>query len=424
MIGHNIQVYKKRFDSLGWNVIMVDGHNVKSLLEAFKQARKTKGKPTIIIAKTIKGKGYKKIENINGWHGKALSPEMAADALKKIPNPKVKIKFKTLPKKSIIKPSFKKAKLTNYKIGDKVATRDAYGTALANLAKADKNLIAIDAEVSNSTKSDKVKEVRKSQFIEAYIAEQNMVGMALGLAKKDFNVFGSTFACFLSRAHDQLRMSALSKPSTLTFCGSHVGVSIGQDGPSQMGLEDLAIFRSLPYCHILYPSDAVSAEKLTQLAYNTLGLKYIRTTRPKTKVIYKNSEKFSLGDFKVLKSSPKDKLVIAGAGITVHEALKAQGQLKDLGISAAVVDIYCVAPFKAKKFANFVKSHGGKLVVSEDHYPEGGIGEMLCSSLSEENIKITTLAVNDIPHSGKDFELLDKFGISANNIIEAAKALK
>ena len=418
MLGYNLKAYAERLISFGWNPIIINGHKIKQIIKAIKKARYS-SRPTAIIARTIKGKGVSFLENKNNLHGKTLSPQEMREALKEIPE----IEFPKAQIKSPGKHENNKQKLsishyTSYSINEEIATREAYGNALVNLAKSNKNIIAIDGDVSNSTYSNKLKEHFPHNFIEAYIAEQNMLGMALGLSKKDFNIFASTFAAFLTRAHDQLRMTALSSPN-LTICGSHAGVSIGEDGASQMGLEDIAMFRSLPNSIILYPSDAVSTEKLVYLAAKTKGLKYIRTTRPKTKVLYKNSEKFSIGDFKILKSSKKDVAVLIGAGITLHESLKAHYQLKEKGIKTSVIDLYCIKPLNIKKLANFIKEHGNKLVITEDHYKEGSIGEMLKSELSNKDIEIKHLCINEIPHSGPSEELLDKYKISARYIARA-----
>ena len=247
-----------------------------------------------------------------------------------------------------------------------------------------------------------------------------MVGMALGLSIKGFNIFASSFAAFLSRAHDQIRMVALSKPN-LTFCGSHAGISIGEDGPSQIGLEDIAIFRDLPDSIVFYPSDAVSAQKLTVLSSGLRGLKYIRTTRSKTPVLYKNNENFKIRDFKILKQSKSDKAVVIGAGITVHEALKAYEGLKKKKINIAVVDLYCIKPLDTRKLGNFIKKHGKRLIVAEDHYSEGGLGEMLAETFIGSGIKMKHLAVRETPHSGKKDELLRKYGIDFSAILRIVK---
>lgn len=423
MLGHNISKYKKRFYGFGCNVISVDGYNVNQILNAFEKARKETKKPTVILAKTFKGKGVSFLEDKEGWHGKALNEEQLKQALAELPNPKnPKIKISN-PEK--VKINFRKPRNvieTNYKSKEMIATREAYGKALVKLAKENDWIVATDGEVKNSTHAEEMLKVRPDRYIEAYIAEQNMVGMALGLSVKGFTVFASSFACFLSRAHDQIRMAALSNAS-ITLVGSHAGISIGEDGPSQMGLEDLAMFRALPGSIVLYPSDAVSTEKLVQLASNVSGLKYIRITRPKTPVIYSNYDLFPLGDFKVLRSSNNDKVVVVGAGVTVHEALKANIILEKSGINICVVDCYCIKPFDNQKFLNLVKRSGNKVVVVEDHYPEGGIGEMIMYALAGENILIKSLAVKKIPHSGKPEVLLDKYGINDKAIIKAVKGL-
>lgn len=422
MLGHDVKAYSSRFEKFGWETIMINGHNIQQILSAFEKARKSE-KPFMIVAKTIKGKGINFIEDKNGWHGKALNENELKKALKLIPEremPKIQIKN---PIKTIIKEERKLNLVsTKYNIKENTATRQAYGNALANLAKSDQGVIAIDAEVSNSTHSEEVKKKTPKQFIEAYIAEQNMIGISLGLSKKGFNIFASTFATFLTRAHDQLRMAAVSNPN-LTICGSHAGVSIGEDGVSQMGLEDIAMFRSLPKSIILYPSDAISTEKLVYLAANIKGLKYIRTTRSKTPIIYPPTETFCLGEFKILRQSLNDKAVIIGAGITLHESLKAYDQLKNKNIQTSVIDLFCIKPLETRKLISFIKQHGNKLIITEDHYKEGGIGEMLISALADTEIQIKHLSINQIPHSGKMEELLDKYQISAKHIIDAVKSL-
>ncbi|MDP1695577.1 MAG: transketolase [archaeon] len=422
MLGYDLKTYKKRMEAFGWNALIIDGHNIKQLLGAFAKAKKSK-KPTIILAKTIKGKGISFLEGKNGFHGKSLPKEQAEKALKKFPDipfPKVEI---IRPEKLDFEPPFiKSPKLTTYKSNEYVSTRESYGQALANLAQADSTLIAIDAEVSNSTFAEKVKKVRSKQFIEGFIMEQNMIDVALGMSIKGFNVFASSFAAFLTRAHDQLRMSSISNPN-ITICGSHAGISIGEDGVSQMGLEDIGMFRALPNSIILYPSDAISAEKLVYTIYQTRGIKYIRTTRSETPILYKPEDKFPLGEFKVLRESLQDSVVLVGAGITLHESLKAHESLKKDGISSAVVDLYCIKPFNSEAFINFVKSHGNRLVITEDHYIAGGIGEMLSRELDNSGITIKTLAVTSLPHSGKKDELLDRYGINAKAISQEVKKI-
>ncbi|MEK6850225.1 MAG: transketolase [Nanoarchaeota archaeon] len=420
MLGYNSSLYKKRFKAFGWHVITIDGHSIKQINRALKKSR-YHSKSTLIIAKTVKGKGVSFIENKEGWHGRALTKEEYLSALKEIPPPTMpKISIKLPAKTEIKKVKPKKLKQIKFSLGDMIATREAYGLALKNLAKSNPEVIAIDAEVSNSTFSEIVKKINPEQFIEAYVAEQNMIGMALGLSIKNYHVFASSFAAFLSRAHDQIRMSALSN-GNITICGSHAGVSVGQDGASQMGLEDIALFRDLPDSKVFYPSDAVSTEKLLDLTNQLKGIKYIRTTRAKTPVIYKKDEKFTLGDFKVIRKSSKDSIVLIGSGITLHECIKAYAKLKHQNISAAVIDLYCIKPLNIHKLANFIKEHGNKIIIAEDHYSAGGIGEMLAHELLNTGIRIKTLSINKAPHSGTTEELLDKYSINARHIVMHAK---
>lgn len=422
MEGHNTESYIRRFAALGWEVSVIDGHDVTQIAPAFERARKT-DKPFVIIARTVKGKGISFLEGKNGWHGKALNKNEMKKALSEIPNVKMpKIKIEKPKKIKIIEGKSEEIKLKKYKVGEEIATREAYGDFLAAIVKAEPRTIVLDAEVSNSTFAERAREAKPENFVECFIAEQNMIGVGAGLTVKGFHVFASTFAAFLTRAHDQLRMTSLSS-IPLTVCGSHSGVSIGDDGPSQMGLDDIAMFRAFPNSAIFYPSDAVSCSHILANSLQKKGINYIRTTRAKTPVIYGGKENFLIGEFKVLKESDKDKVVLVGAGITLHEALRASLLLKKKGVQGAVVDLYCVKPFNEKKFINFVKAHGGKIVIAEDHYAEGGIGEMLSEAVENENIEIKHLAVREIPHSGKPEELLKKYGIDADAIMKAALAI-
>jgi transketolase len=408
MLGHNAIAYKKRFESFGWKAIIVDGHNVNEILASLKLKI---DRPKVILALTLKGKGFSFVENKDGWHGKALDEGLLSLALKRIPDvemPKFTIEKR---KASIKRAKTKKVEFSDYRVGSKLATRVAYGNALHNLAKSDSSVLVLDGETSNSTYADSVK---GRQFVESFIAEQNMVGMALGLSKKGYNVFASSFAAFLSRAHDQLRMASLST-CNMTICGSHAGVSIGADGGSQMGLDDLAMFRGFLDSSVFYPSDATSTEKLVVLASRLKGLKYIRTTRSDTPVIYGKREKFEVGDFKVLKDGRE--IVLVGAGITLHECLKASKNLK----GCSVIDLYCVKPFDAKKFVGYVKKHGRRVVVVEDHFKQGGIGEMLASCLVNSGVKMKHLCVRKIPRSGSKEQLMKAYGIDSDAIVGAVK---
>jgi len=404
LLGHDITAYKKRYSGFGFDIVSVDGNSVPEILRVFKKIRKFR-KPVLILAKTFKGKGTTFFENEEGWHGKALDPselEHVMENLGDFSMPKITI---TKPKKKIHLFSKKRLVLKRYPLDEAVATRKAYGETLAALAASQESILAVDAEVSNSTFSNEVQKKTPKQFIESFIAEQNMIGVALGLSKKGFRTFSSTFSAFLSRAHDQIRMASLSN-ANLTICGSHSGVSIGQDGASQMGLEDISTFRSLHNSHVFYPSDAVGAQKLTVLASRLSGINYIRTSRPATFPLYSSSEKFKAGDFKVLKQSRRDKAVFVGSGITVYEALKAHAVMRKQGINVAVVDLYSIKPFDHARFVRFVKKHGGRVVLAEDHRSEGGIGEMVAEGLVGTNISMKHLAIRKLPHSGKIDQLL------------------
>lgn len=424
MLGHDMEAYEGRFRELGAEPIPVNGHDITELLNAFEDARNLdENKPTVILAKTYKGKGVSFLEDKEGWHGRALNQDELEKAMTEIPEPKIPRIRISKPKK--IKLRLRKANtplITNYRIGDLVATREAYGSALVKLAQKNDFFVALDAEVSNSTYSEKLARAYPIKYVECFIAEQSMIGIALGLSIKGYDVFASTFAAFLSRAHDQIRMAALSS-ANLTICGSHVGVSIGEDGPSQMGLEDIAMFRALPGSSVFYPSDAVSAEKLVELASKVKGIKYIRTTRPKTPVLYNNKEKFELAGFKVLRESHEDKLAIIGAGISLHQALKAYDMLKNEGINARIIDLYCVKPLNPQKIYDEIKKSGNKVIVVEDHYPQGGIGEALSRKLNEYGLRIKCLAVNKMPCSGKSDELMKYVGIDAEAIVNTAKSM-
>lgn len=415
MYQHSMNTYKKRFESFGWKTIVIDGHDLTQIASAIKRADSAK-KPTAILAKTIKGKGVPFLENKPDWHGKVLSKEQAQKAL-------IKINAKSVPAIKIKKPRgrpihSKKGHLsTTYTISDMVATRVAYGDAIRDLARKDTSLIAIDAEVKHSTFAEKIEEVDANRFIEAFIAEQNLVGVASGLAIKQMNVYASTFAAFFSRAHDQIRIAGMSN-TNMTFVGSHAGVSIGEDGPTQMGLEDIALFRAMPNGYVFYPSDAVSTQKITQLCAVLPGPKYIRTSRPKTPVIYPASQTFAPGDFGIIQKSTKDKLVVVAAGVTLHEAIKAAE-----GLNVAVIDCYSIKPFNDSFFRRFVKRHGNKVLVVEDHYRAGGIGEMIAGVIVNDNIDFVHLCVDKTPQSGSASDLLSYMKIDAQSIKTTIKRM-
>jgi transketolase len=417
MLQHRIDVYKARFEAFGWETVTVDGHDVAQLLDAFEKARAVKDKPFVIIARTFKGRGVSFAEDKEGWHGKPFKKgdeeeraiaEIAAAGIEGdeglAPPPPPQGKLPAADRKPVAPPDFK--------IGDMVATREAYGMGLVKLGASDPNVVVLDGDTKNSTYSEKFLKAYPDRFFEAFIAEQNLISMATGLAARGKTVFASSFAVFLSRAFDQLRMAAISQ-STINLCGSHVGVSIGEDGPSQMGLEDLALFRSLANSIVLYPSDAVATERAVALAAAWPGIAYIRTSRPKTPVIYGNDEPFEVGRAKIVRQSERDSLTIVTGGVTLFEALKAADALAAKGIAVRVVDIFSVKPIDRDTLLACVKATRDVILTVEDHYPEGGIGEAVAGALAGDAVRIERLAVRELPRSGSPEELLAKYGIDA-----------
>ncbi len=415
MYGHDINAYEKRVSSFGWKTISIDGHNFDEIFRAYNEALSS-GCPTMIIAKTIKGKGISFLEDKDGYHGVALKEEEYKEAIKELGEIKkmvVSIKkpefLKANPKPIEIKDFAKK-----YNIGDLVPTRRAYGEALVKIFPEFPNMVVLDAEVSNSTYAEIFKKYYPDRFFECFVAEQNMVGMAVGLALRGKIPFLSSFAAFLTRAFDQIRMAQYSDVN-IKIVGSHAGVSIGQDGPSQMGLEDIAMMRSILNSIVLYPSDAVSTEKLVREAAKHRGIVYIRTTRSATPVIYSYDEEFSIGGSKLIKASDRDSITVVAAGITLHEAIKAYEELKRQSIFLRVIDLYSVKPldkFTLKKALEETKA----IITVEDHYPAGGIGEAVKGELNTD--RVYCLACRKTPKSGTPEELLDYEGISSKAIIE------
>jgi transketolase len=419
---HDLKAYARKFKAFGWDVLTVNGHSVLQLLEALRRAGK-KGLPTVILARTVKGKGVSFIEDRNGWHGKPLKADELDKALAELgPPPEVDAAALVRKPKPVAPPDLAgRTDFAGSDYRDKIATRLAYGNALAALGRVHPGVVALDGDVKNSTYADKFFAAFPARSFQSYIAEQNMVGMAMGMAAKGYHPFLATFAAFLTRAHDQVRMAAYSF-SNIKICGSHVGVSIGEDGPSQMGLEDLALFRSVPGCAVLYPSDGYSAEGCVRAMAEHRGLAYLRTTRPATALLYKKDEAFPIGGSKVLKKSGGDAALVVAAGITVHEALKAHDLLGKDGVAASIVDAYSVQPLDRETIVREAAAAGGKVVVVEDHFAAGGLGEAVASALAGR-ARIVHLAVRDLPRSGKPEELLDKYGISARHIVEAVKSL-
>jgi transketolase len=422
MHGHDLAAYARKFRAFGWDVLTINGHRMEAILGAFKKIGK-RGKPTVILARTVKGKGVSFIEDRNGWHGKALKSDELARALEEIGGlPDLDARKLIRHPKAVRKPKVSTVfafSRTPYK--EKTATRLAYGNALLALGRVNRSVVAVDGDVKNSTYADKFFEAFPERSFQGYIAEQNMIGMGMGLAAKGYIPFMATFAAFLTRAHDQVRMAAYSF-SNIKVCGSHVGVSIGEDGPSQMGLEDLALFRSVPGCTVLYPSDAVSAEACVEAMATHEGLAYLRTTRPATAILYPPGETFPIGGCKVLRKNAGDAATVIAAGITVHEALKAAPELEKEGLAVRIIDAYSVAPLDAASIANEVAETGGRAVVVEDHYPAGGLGEAVSAALAGRAV-LKHLCVRELPRSGKPDELLERYGISAGHIVRAVREI-
>jgi transketolase len=428
MYKHDTEPYRRKFEAHGWHAEVIDGHDLAAVVAALDRARLTSGKPQAIIARTEKGHGVSFLSDKDGWHGKAASKDELTRAVAELGGVEDSAadsgkSYARVPVTQ--RADFPAPAAPAYKLGDKVATREAYGAALAKLGAVNPSVVAIDGDVQNSTFAEVFRKQFPERFFQGYIAEQNMVSAGVGLAARGLTVFVASFACFLARACDQIRMAGVSR-SNLNLCGSHCGVSIGEDGPSQMALEDLAMFRAIANSTVLYPSDAVSAERLTEAMARRSGICFLRTSRPKTPVLYGNDEQFPIPGFKVYKQSPEDRVTIVAAGITLHEALKAHDELKSRGIAARVIDLYCVKPLDGAALGAQVAATGGRLITVEDHYPEGGLGEAVIGALVEAGCapaKYARLAVREVPHSGKPDELVDAFGISARCIIAAAEKM-
>lgn len=430
MYGHDVRNYARKVEAFGWEAIVVeDGHDIEQVLKSFDQALKVTGKPACIIAKTLKGGGLSKIADQDNWHGKPIMPgkgleealeEINQDIMKTPPAPAIE-KPEEIKGKIIEGPFTAEVELAPYEIGEKAATRTAVGTALVALGKAEERVWVIDGDTQNSTYSQKFGEKYPERFIECFIAEQNMAGVAAGLASRGLIPFAVTFGAFLARAFDQIRMAALSGLG-VKFIGTHAGISIGEDGPSQMALEDIAAFRTLPNGAVLYPSDAVSAYNCIVNLAKYEGPGYVRLSRPANEVIYAKSEKFPIGGLKLLKKSDKPALTIISAGVIIHEILKAVKMI-DQAEKVQVVDLYCVKPFPTNDLSEIVKASNGNVVVFEEHAPEGGIGSAVALNLAGQISNFKHVAVTSVPKSGTPDELLASFDLSADKIAETLKKL-
>ena len=427
MLEWDTGTYAARARAFGWNAIEIDGLNIEEVARAFDEAEKS-DLPTCIVARTKKGAGASLTEDQPAWHGKALNAEQADAAIAEIKQ-KAGISDANLIVETQ-KPAHAEIAATNgrtfqlpqYKLGEKIAPRKAYGDALKAIGDADELVVALDAEVSNSTFSEIFGKAHPERFFEMYIAEQQMVSSAVGLQHRGKKPFCSTFAAFFSRAFDQIRMAAISQ-ADIRFCGSHAGVSIGEDGPSQMALEDLAMFRAVHGSTVLYPSDGTSTAALVGLMKDLDGISFIRTTREAMPVLYNSDESFEIGGSKTLRESERDVATIIGAGITLHEALKAADELGKEDISVRVIDLYSVKPLDVQTLQKAARETG-TLVVVEDHWHYGGLGEAILHVLAEAGTPVPNfkhIAVSSMPRCGKPMELLDDSGISARHIVEAVK---
>lgn len=410
--GHDLAAYERKFQAFGWEAEVVDGHDVQSLLTAFDKTGFGE-KPLAVIARTFKGKGVSFLEDKEGWHGKTLNEKELQAALDEIGRADVALPSSYSPSRPAF--TFHDYPSDNYSMNDMVSTRVAYGKALLALGRADGRVVAIDGDVKNSTMAEDFFKAFPGRSFEAYIAEQNMAGMAMGLSAMGFVPYVATFAAFLSRAHDFIRMAQYSG-SNIKFVGSHAGVSIGADGPSQMGLEDLSMFLAMPGALVLYPSDAASTAKLLRETARHVGISYLRTTRDKTPVLYGSGEEFPAGGLKVLRRSDHDQALVVACGITVHEALKAHDTLKDKGVAARVIDLYSLQPLPAADLARQAASCGGKVVVAEDHYG-GAVAGLVARAVG----RVTSLHVREIPRSGKSSELLALMKIDHEAIAHAVE---
>jgi len=425
LLQHDLETMRRRWEAFGWQALVVDGHNIPELLEAYQRARNVTDRPTIVLARTLKGKGLLDVEDKEGKHGQALKKEdseRVIAALEKRLEPGVPAWKPKLPAGGErVEPAAGPAPAPPYKPGEKeLATRRAFGDALAAIGKTNPRIVALDGDVSNSTYTDEFARAFPERFFECYIAEQNMVGAAMGLSAHGTIPFVATFGCFLTRAYDFVRMAAIGG-NNVKFAGTHVGVSIGEDGPSQMGLEDIAMFSAEPDMTVLYPSDATSAWRAVELAAAHRGPCYLRLGRPASPIIYESGERFEIGKCKVLRKSDRDQALIVAGGVTLFEALAAYDELKKDGISARVIDLFSIQPIDREALIEHSRAAGGVVVTVEDHYAHGGLGDSVLAALAGERVRLHKMAVGEIPHSGKPQELLDRYGISARHIVGAVR---
>ena len=424
MVGWDLDVYKARAEAFGWHAIEIDGHDHEAIDRAYAEAISTTGRPTVVVAKTIKGSGVSSVANKPGFHGKALDDADAAIAeLGGVRNLKIDVAKPEGPAPEL-PAAAGPLELPTWQVGEEVATRLAYGEALKAVGAADARVVGLDGEVSNSTYAEIFAKAFPERYFEMFIAEQQLVAAAVGLQTRGWKPFASTFAAFFSRAYDFIRMAAISQ-ANLRLAGSHAGVSIGEDGPSQMALEDMAALRAVHSSTVLHPCDANQTAQLVAQMAEREGISYLRTLRPATPVLYGADEDFPIGGSKVPRSSDDDEVAIVAAGITVHEALKAADALAAEGVNARVIDAYSVKPIDVETLRDAAEATGGRIVTVEDHWPDGGLGEAVLAAFAdaEERPRVKVLAVSGMPHSGKPAELLAIAGIDADHIAQAAREL-
>ncbi|MEU1400825.1 transketolase [Streptomyces sp. NPDC005728] len=421
--GHDLGAYARRFHAFGWHTIEVDGHDVDAIDRAYGAALATTGQPSVILARTLKGRGVASAEDREGLHGKPLpEPEEAVTELGGRRD--LHVRVGEPPAAAMLRSATTEVlRLPHYDQGDQVATRDAFGAALAALGTARGDVVVLDGEVGDSTRTEVFAKEHPDRFFECYIAEQQLVASAVGMASRGWTPFAATFAAFFTRAHDFVRMAAISG-SGINLVGSHAGVAIGQDGPSQMGLEDLAMFRAVYGSTVLYPCDANQTARLVTEMAALDGVRYLRTSRGKSPVVYGPEEEFPVGGSKVLRSGDRDRLTLVAAGVTVHEALAAADRLAEEGIAVRVVDLYSVKPVDAETLRRAAEETGC-LVTVEDHHPEGGLGDAVAEAFGDGRPvpRLVRLAVRTMPGSAAPDEQLHAAGIDAAGIAAAAKLL-
>ncbi|MEQ8957346.1 MAG: transketolase [Coleofasciculus sp. C2-GNP5-27] len=433
-LGWNTQAYATRARAFGWHAIEIDGHDFKEIEQAYGEALSIHNQPVVIIARTVKGKGASVVENQSGWHGKNLDEEKANAAIEELGgqrNIQISVPKPEEEGEPAIIGETQPLELPTYDEGENVATRTAYGKALAAIGASRSDVVALDGEVSNSTRAKFFAKTHSDRFFEMFIAEQQMLGAAMGLQARHYKPFVSSFGAFLSRAYDFVRMAAISR-ANIKLSGSHAGISIGQDGPSQMALEDLASMRAVWSSTVLYPCDGNQTAKLVSQMVDRDGIVYLRTTRMKTPVIYDKEEEFPIGGSKVIRGSDRDQVTVIGAGVTLHEALKAYDRLKQEGITARIIDAYSVKPIDTETLHQAAQDTDGNLIVVEDHWLEGGLGAAVQDAFAGVDtsptyqgpqLQLIKLAVQNMPGSGKPQELMHEAKIDADAIVEAARSL-